>query len=82
MSKVVYSMSVSLDGFVETRDGKIDWTAAYDEFHRFFNDCARKVDAFLYRYGRRGRPRTGICRVTDSSSLAATALPDILASTE
>jgi hypothetical protein len=27
MSKVVYWMTVSLDGFVETRDGKIDWTA-------------------------------------------------------
>jgi hypothetical protein len=28
LSKIVYWMSVSLDGFVETRDGKIDWTAA------------------------------------------------------
>jgi hypothetical protein len=30
MSKVVYRMTVSLDGFVETRDGKIDWTAPDD----------------------------------------------------
>jgi dihydrofolate reductase len=51
MSKVVYWMSVSLDGFVETRDGKIDWTAPGEELHRFFNECARKVGAFLY--GRR-----------------------------
>lgn len=26
MGKVVYWMTVSLDGFVETRDGAIDWT--------------------------------------------------------
>jgi len=51
VSKVVYWMAVSLDGFVETRDGKIDWTAPDDELHRFFNDYAGKVGAFLY--GRR-----------------------------
>jgi dihydrofolate reductase len=51
VSKVVYWMTVSLDGFVETRDGKIDWTAPDDELHRFFNEYARKVGAFLY--GRR-----------------------------
>jgi dihydrofolate reductase len=48
MSKVVYWMTVSLDGFVEDRDGKIDWTAPDDELHRFFNESARKVGAFLY----------------------------------
>ena len=38
MSKVVYWMTVSLDGFVETRDGKIDWTAPDDELLRFQNE--------------------------------------------
>ena len=47
MSKVVYWMTVSLDGFVETRDGKIDWTAPDDELHRFLNESARKLGAFL-----------------------------------
>jgi dihydrofolate reductase len=51
MSKVVYWMSVSLDGFVETRDGNIDWTAPNEELHRFFNESAQNVGAFLY--GRR-----------------------------
>ena len=32
---VVYWMTSSLDGFVETRDGKIDWTAPDDELFRF-----------------------------------------------
>jgi dihydrofolate reductase len=47
MSKVVYWMSVSLDGFVETRDGKIDFTAPSEELHRFFNEYARHEGAFL-----------------------------------
>lgn len=51
MSKVVYWMSVSLDGFVETRDRNIDWTAPDEELHGFFNDEARKLGAFLH--GRR-----------------------------
>jgi len=41
-SKVVYWMTVSLDRFVETLDGKIDWTAPDDKLHLFFNECARK----------------------------------------
>jgi dihydrofolate reductase len=51
MSKVVYWMTVSLDGFVETSDGKIDWTAPDAELHRFLNESARKVGVFLH--GRR-----------------------------
>ena len=51
MRKVIYSMSVSLDGFTETPDGKIDWVIVDEELHTFFNAQAREQDAFLY--GRR-----------------------------
>jgi dihydrofolate reductase len=51
MSKVVYWMTVSLDGFVETRDGKIDWTAPDAGLHRFLNESARQLGLFLH--GRR-----------------------------
>ena len=51
MGTIVYWMSVSLDGFVETRDGKIDWTAPDDELLGSFNQYARQVGAFLH--GRR-----------------------------
>ncbi len=51
MGKVVYWMTVSLDGFVETRNGKIDWTAPDAELHRFLNESARELGAFLH--GRR-----------------------------
>jgi dihydrofolate reductase len=51
MGKVVYWMTASLDGFVETRDGKIDWTAPNEELFRVLKDDARRVGAFLH--GRR-----------------------------
>src|SRR5512147_2524110 len=51
MRKLVYSMSVSLDGFVETRDRSLDWVIIDEEIHTFFNEEARQHGAFLY--GRR-----------------------------
>lgn len=51
MGKVVYSMSVSLDGFAATEDGSIDWVIVDAELHEAFNDEARQAGAFLY--GRR-----------------------------
>lgn len=47
MGRVVYWMSVSLDGFVETRDKRIDWTAPTEELHQHFNDEGRKAAMFL-----------------------------------
>ncbi len=51
MGRLVYSMSVSLDGFVETTDRSLDWVLIDEELHSFFNDEARSMSAFLY--GRR-----------------------------
>lgn len=51
MRKLVYSMMVSLDGFVETADHKLDWVIIDEELHRFANDQARERGAFIY--GRR-----------------------------
>jgi len=51
MGKLIYSMSVSLDGFVETPSRSLDWVLVDEELHRFFNDEARSMSAFLY--GRR-----------------------------
>jgi dihydrofolate reductase len=47
MGKVVYWMTVSLDGFVETRDGSIDWSMPDEELFRFHTDYARTLGAFL-----------------------------------
>ena len=51
MSRIIYSMSVSLDGYVETPTRDIGWTAPDDELHAFFNDMARATGTFLH--GRR-----------------------------
>ena len=51
MRNVVYSMMVSLDGFVEAPDGVIGWSAPGTELHQHFNDLQDDVDLWLY--GRR-----------------------------
>ena len=51
MRKVIYWMSVSLDGFIETPNRELDWVIVDEELHTFFNDQAREMGAFLY--GRR-----------------------------
>ena len=51
MGKVIYSMNVSLDGYVETPEHSLDWANVDDELHTWFNDRAREADAFVW--GRR-----------------------------
>jgi dihydrofolate reductase len=51
MGRLVYSMSVSLDGFVETPSRSLDWVTVDDELHAWFNEEAREQSGFLY--GRR-----------------------------
>jgi dihydrofolate reductase len=49
--KLIYSMGVSLDGFIAGPDGDIAWSAPGEELHRFHNQQAREIGAQLY--GRR-----------------------------
>src|SRR3954452_17508412 len=51
MGRLLYSMSVSLDGFVDSPDRALSWVRVDEELHRVFNDEARAMRAFLY--GRR-----------------------------
>ncbi len=51
MGRLIYLMNVSLDGFVNTADGGLEWTRIDEELHRWFNEQERAVDAELY--GRR-----------------------------
>jgi dihydrofolate reductase len=45
--KLIYSMGVSLDGFIAGPDGDIDWSAPDEELHRFHNQQAREIGAHL-----------------------------------
>jgi dihydrofolate reductase len=47
MPKLIYSMGVSLDGFIAGPDGEIDWSAPDEELHRFHNEQMRETGAHL-----------------------------------
>ena len=48
MGKLVYSMSLSLDGYVETLDHSLAWANVDEEIHCWYNERSRNADAFLY----------------------------------
>lgn len=48
MSRVIYSMMVSLDGFVARPDGTLDWANVDEELHTFANQQARQMGTILY----------------------------------
>ena len=47
MRKLIYSMSVSLDGFIAGPDGEIDWSPPDEELHRFHNAHMRETGVEL-----------------------------------
>jgi dihydrofolate reductase len=47
MRKLIYSMSVSLDGFIAGPGGEIDWSAPDEELHRFHNEQVRDLGVYL-----------------------------------
>ncbi len=51
MRKVIYSMIVSLDGFIEGPNRDLDWHIVDEELHKYVNDQERGIGTHLY--GRR-----------------------------
>jgi dihydrofolate reductase len=47
MRNLIYSMGVSLDGFVAGPDGEIDWSAPDEELHRFHNRQTQEIGVHL-----------------------------------
>jgi hypothetical protein len=43
MSKLIYLILASLDGYVADKDGKFDWAEPDEEVHAFVNELARPV---------------------------------------
>ncbi|MDL2334860.1 MAG: dihydrofolate reductase family protein [Chloroflexota bacterium] len=50
-AKVIYSMNVSLDGYINSPTSGLDWADVDEEIHAWFNDGARNAAADIY--GRR-----------------------------
>ncbi|HLE34227.1 MAG TPA: dihydrofolate reductase family protein [Bacteroidota bacterium] len=51
MRKVMYAMSVSLDGYIEAANGDLSWSFPDEELHKHFNERESMIDTYLY--GRR-----------------------------
>lgn len=51
MAHLIYTVNSSLDGYIEDKNGKIDWTLPNDDVFRFINNLVRKAGTYLY--GRR-----------------------------
>ena len=51
MAKLIYGAIMSVDGYIEDRDGTFDWAEPDEEVHAFVNDLQRSVGTYLY--GRR-----------------------------
>jgi dihydrofolate reductase len=51
MRKLIYSTSLSLDGYIDSTSGDPGWGVPDVELHKHFNDMEREIDTLLY--GRR-----------------------------
>ncbi|MBE2224222.1 MAG: dihydrofolate reductase family protein [Anaerolineae bacterium] len=51
MRKIIYSMMVSLDGFVARANGDLDWVIVDEELHSFANEQQREIGTSLYGRG-------------------------------
>jgi dihydrofolate reductase len=47
MRRLIYSMGVSLDGFIAGPDGNYDWSAPGEELHRFHNQQVAELSVHL-----------------------------------
>jgi dihydrofolate reductase len=47
MCKLIYSMTVSLDGYISGPQGEGDWAVSDEELHRFHNDQVREFGGHL-----------------------------------
>lgn len=51
MGRLIYTLNVSLDGFVETPEHGLEWASVDDELHTWFNERFRGIAASLYGRG-------------------------------
>jgi dihydrofolate reductase len=47
MAKLIYTVIMSLDGYVADENGKFDWSMPDEAVHRFVNDLERPIGTYL-----------------------------------
>jgi dihydrofolate reductase len=47
VSRIILSLSVSIDGMFEDADGTLEWQTIDEELHQYFNDELRSAGAFV-----------------------------------
>jgi dihydrofolate reductase len=70
MANVIYSMGVSLDGFIAGPGGELDWSVPDEELHRFHNEQTRALGAHLI-----GRRLYEVMRYWDTADQNPSAAP-------
>ncbi|HEX4298582.1 MAG TPA: dihydrofolate reductase family protein [Devosia sp.] len=48
MRKLIYSISVSLDGYINDARGSLNWVRVDEEYHRFANEQMRETGLSIY----------------------------------
>jgi dihydrofolate reductase len=51
MGRLIYGLNVSLDGYINSPQGGLEWANVDDETHSWFNARAREVSASIYGRG-------------------------------
>lgn len=51
MAKLIYPINMSLDGYIEDKNGNLEWSTSDDEIFSFWTDFQRSIGTYLY--GRR-----------------------------
>ena len=47
MARLIYTAIASLDGYIEGKDGKFDWSAPDEEVHTFVNQLGKSIGTYL-----------------------------------
>jgi dihydrofolate reductase len=51
MADLVYTANISVDGYTEDRDGRLDWSAPHEEVFNFIRELERPAGTYLYGRG-------------------------------
>lgn len=71
MRKVIYAMSVSLDGFIEATNGDLRWSYPNEELHKHFNDQETMIDIHLVHTNYSGERQADVSPVARQDQLTA-----------